>query len=244
MENRSAGWGRALGFCVAGLAFAGPQGARAETPGFDLSSLPGSRVAVPGADARVRSAGPSVSSLPGPRFGLAPRAAIPAAALNAGLLTHRVEIERPPVSGESGQGEREEGRHVPTPTVKDPAAARPAANKADANTLHITYTAQSRDDRLRRTNRRLEFAFQAINALDAAMTIGCVTRSNCREMNPVYGSNPDVGRVIVVKAATSVLHHVIYRLVDRKDPGAANVFQYVSVGIAGGAVLWNLAVVL
>lgn len=85
-----------------------------------------------------------------------------------------------------------------------------------------------------------EIAFQALNAIDAVQTCHTVGSGRAVEANPLLGRNPSCGKVIGFKVASGVLHYVIADHLRDRDPGAAKVFQIVSLVLQGGVVAANM----
>lgn len=112
-------------------------------------------------------------------------------------------------------------------------ASRTSAHLADA----------APPDARTRTERqvmRMELAYQALNVIDAAQTIYCVSHDKCVEMNPLIGSNPSTGRIIAQKAVTGGLHYLVTRALLARNPGAARIFEFVSLSFQSGIVAWNI----
>lgn len=89
-----------------------------------------------------------------------------------------------------------------------------------------------------------EIVYQVLGAADAATTCHAVNSGQAIEGNPlvsaVIGKRPSCGGVIAFKAATGVLHWLIAREINKRDPNGAKVFQVVSIGVQGGVVVANL----
>lgn len=88
--------------------------------------------------------------------------------------------------------------------------------------------------------KRLEIVFQTLNAVDAIQTIDCLNRNVCTEMNPILGKNPSTEKIIGLKVAGGVFHYLITKEIYKRDPNAARIFQYVSIGLQGSVVAANL----
>jgi len=115
-----------------------------------------------------------------------------------------------------------------------------AAKPTDATTTLEYSVRDPRIERMRHRNRSLEIAYQVLNVADAALTINCVSSRNCHELNPLMGSKPSVIRVVGAKAAFGLLHYLAYKNLNRTNPQPLQVFEYVSVGVMGGVVVWNM----
>jgi hypothetical protein len=87
--------------------------------------------------------------------------------------------------------------------------------------------------------RHLEIAFQALNAADFAVTAHCLRRDICHELNPLLGRHPSTGKLLAVKIGTGAVHYLVARRLARTDPGAARVFEIVSIVVQGGVVAAN-----
>lgn len=84
-----------------------------------------------------------------------------------------------------------------------------------------------------------EVAYQVLNVADAVQTCA-LTAKGYRELNPLIGSNPSCGKVIGVKVGFGVLHYVISRALEDRNPDAAKVFQIATIVVQGGVVAANL----
>lgn len=88
--------------------------------------------------------------------------------------------------------------------------------------------------------KKMEIVFQSLNAIDAIQTIDCLNREICYEVNPLIGKYPSTEKVVVFKAASGIIHYIITKELYKRNPKAARVFQYVSIGIQGGVVAANM----
>ncbi len=76
----------------------------------------------------------------------------------------------------------------------------------------------------------------AAHTADAATTIDGLGGS-CVELNPLLGSNPSAGSVIVMKALVLGLQYAIYNSPDMGEN--THVYGYIAAAITGGAAIWN-----
>lgn len=90
---------------------------------------------------------------------------------------------------------------------------------------------------------RREYAYHALNLVDAAQTCYVVGTGRGFEANPLYGRTPSCAKIVGIKIATSTLHHIIADELYKRDPDAAKLFQKISIGIQSGVVAWNFTVV-
>lgn len=97
-------------------------------------------------------------------------------------------------------------------------------------------------DRDKRKSRNLELAFHALNAVDAVETLVFLKRG-VREANPIYGPNPSALKLLTGKALGSIAYHFAINGLMRTDPKLARGAQYVTLGLMGGVVAWNLQAV-
>lgn len=98
-------------------------------------------------------------------------------------------------------------------------------------------------ERIHRENRRIvqrELVYQAFNVIDAVQTIGCVQRTDCREMNPILGERPSVRRIVGFKLATGAGHYLVTHLLRQHAPRSVGSWQVSTMVVQGGAVAWNL----
>ena len=87
-----------------------------------------------------------------------------------------------------------------------------------------------------------EYAFQALNAADAAETYSCLHRGTCVELNPLFGRHPSDAALLGGKAALGVSHFLVAHLL-RNSPKAERAFETVSIVVQGGVVAANLRLV-
>jgi len=89
--------------------------------------------------------------------------------------------------------------------------------------------------------KQLAISFQILNAMDAALTVSCLKRSDCQEENPIYGKHPKPVVVVGAKAAVGALHYWIMRSVAPESPGMARFFGWFTVAVQGGVVGLNMS---
>lgn len=88
--------------------------------------------------------------------------------------------------------------------------------------------------------RTYEFAYQALNIVDAVQTVAALRSNKAREMNPILGSNPSTITVIGYKAAWGGAHYLLTRWIMREKPELARIFQFASIAVQGSTVAWNM----
>lgn len=89
----------------------------------------------------------------------------------------------------------------------------------------------------------IQLGFLAVNAADTALTIYCVEKGLCREMNPLYGSHPSPLRIVGVKAATVATQYILVRELAKTDPGIARVVAIATLAGVTGVVGYNATVI-
>lgn len=95
-----------------------------------------------------------------------------------------------------------------------------------------------------RAVKRREIAFQALNAIDLAQTIHCIhIAERCHEANPLWGEHPSVEKLVAIKLGSAALHYFVTDHLARRDPEAAAIFQWATIGIQGGVVTYNFSVI-
>ena len=87
---------------------------------------------------------------------------------------------------------------------------------------------------------RLEIIFQALNALDWGTTAHCMSRESCVEGNPIWGENPDLGKMALIKIGVGALHAAYSYFLYENAPRVLKPFQYSSIVVYSGVVAWNL----
>lgn len=91
------------------------------------------------------------------------------------------------------------------------------------------------------TNR--EIAYQVLNLADAVETSACLRHAECEEANPILGKHPSDAKLWGVKIGGGILHYIVAKHLNDRDPHAAKVFQIVSLVVQGGVVGANLRMV-
>ena len=76
----------------------------------------------------------------------------------------------------------------------------------------------------------------AAHAADAATTAQGL-RGGCVELNPLLGSNPDIGAIIAVKALSLGILYAVYN--SRGWGDNTHVYGYIASALVGGAAVWN-----
>jgi hypothetical protein len=98
--------------------------------------------------------------------------------------------------------------------------------------------------RMPRDIKRLQIAFQVLNAADAATTLVCLKQDDCQENNPLYGKHPKPIVVIGAKTLVGAVHYYAMRSLSQDYPGLARALGWVTVSIQGGVVGLNLSQLL
>jgi hypothetical protein len=88
-----------------------------------------------------------------------------------------------------------------------------------------------------------QVAFHTLNAIDVIQTCHVLQSGKGYELNPIFGRNPDCGTLVAAKIGGSILHQIIASELRKRDEEAAKLFQIVTIGVQGGAVVWNFTVV-
>lgn len=84
-----------------------------------------------------------------------------------------------------------------------------------------------------------EIAYLALSAIDAAQTISCLDRGECKEGNPLFGKNPSSTKLILAKVGGGLAHFAVFKYVNDRDPKAALRLAQISFGIQGSVVMLN-----
>ena len=138
--------------------------------------------------------------------------------------------------------------HTNLPQLNSP---QPAAmpSEPDAGTQASSEPKQDQDSKQRivvkgrKTHweraKPFEVSYQALNIIDAAGTIICLSRNTCIEKNPLLGKRPSVGKILAVKTATGVAHFYVAKWLGEKHPDAVLPFEYLTIAIQGGVVAMN-----
>lgn len=105
---------------------------------------------------------------------------------------------------------------------------------------------ENRLNKLRGRVKRLEITYQALNAVDAIQTIICIQGKNCQEGNPILGKRPGVSKILAFKAAAGLIHYTAYRigLNDKQNLKSTLLMEWITVGVQGFVVGWNLHVMM
>ena len=88
-----------------------------------------------------------------------------------------------------------------------------------------------------------QVAYHTLNAVDAIQTCHILQSGKGYELNPIFGKTPDCGTLVVAKIGGSILHQIISTELRKRDEKAAKLFQIISIGFQGSAVVWNFSVV-
>lgn len=95
--------------------------------------------------------------------------------------------------------------------------------------------------RMPRDIKRLQIAFQVLNAADAVTTLACLKQDDCKENNPIYGKHPKPIVVIGAKTLVGAAHYYAMRSLAEDYPGLARALGWVTVSVQGGVVGLNLS---
>ena len=74
---------------------------------------------------------------------------------------------------------------------------------------------------MRRARRTIN-AVHALNIADGLLTMRCMKRVGCAEMNPIYGRHPSIGKIAALKAFSVGLTEFLFRRSARANPWRAN----------------------
>lgn len=88
---------------------------------------------------------------------------------------------------------------------------------------------------------RLEVAYHVFNAADAVLTVTCLQREGCTELNPLYGDDPDPIVVVGTKVAWSVGYHFLLAEIEKRDGDLAEIMAWATTIIQGGVVGYNIS---
>ena len=88
--------------------------------------------------------------------------------------------------------------------------------------------------------KKLEITYQILSAVDTAETLYFLHHGTAKELNPLLGSNPSPGKVIVFKTITGVLHYAVTCNIYEYNPEYAKYFEYTSIAVQGTVVTLNL----
>lgn len=151
----------------------------------------------------------------------------------SGIPTENSGFILEPVAGGSAlvSSDAQAGAFGPPDTGRP---APPGLPQAASEALDPELDAERIKRRKVKTIERLEIAYQLLGVLDAAQTISCVNKPNCRELNPLLGSRPSVARIVGFKLAAGLLHYVAMRREIRRDRlDSALTFEIVSISVQG-----------
>jgi hypothetical protein len=143
---------------------------------------------------------------------------------------------------------------VATPAQADVLAVMPVSYRIDempASTAQVYRIDSEDDDRIvvmgrskhelqRRELTKWEVAYQTLNVIDAVQTIVCTQSGKCREANPLLGSRPSIGKVILFKAGIGLLNFVVLEHTFKSNPEKAIKGAKVSTIIQAGMVTVNM----
>jgi hypothetical protein len=87
---------------------------------------------------------------------------------------------------------------------------------------------------------RYEIAYLALSAADLVITVRCLERNECEEMNPVWGKHPSTQKLVIGKIAGGVIHFAAIRYIADRNPKLALRLAQISVAVQGGVVGFNL----
>lgn len=88
---------------------------------------------------------------------------------------------------------------------------------------------------------KLEYSYQALNAIDALETCTFLSEGTAHEANPLYGKHPSCGKVVAIKAASGALHYFLTSRMRRAgDADNLKWFEMFSIGVQGAVDGWNL----
>jgi hypothetical protein len=86
-----------------------------------------------------------------------------------------------------------------------------------------------------------EWVFQGLNIADAVTTIDALNHG-CIERNPMLGHHPSHGAVIGQTVAVGILHAAGTSFLQDHAPRAVPLWEILTIGVKGGAVVSNLTV--
>jgi hypothetical protein len=86
-----------------------------------------------------------------------------------------------------------------------------------------------------------EAAFLVLSAADLAITVRCLERNECEEMNPVFGKHPKTSTLVLGKLVGGAIHFTAIDYISRRDPKLALRLAQISVVVQGGVVGFNLS---
>jgi hypothetical protein len=86
-----------------------------------------------------------------------------------------------------------------------------------------------------------EAAFLVLSAADLAITVRCLERNECEELNPIFGKHPKTSTLVGAKVGAGIVHYLAIDFIARRDPKLALRLAQVSVVVQGGVVGFNLS---
>ena len=92
--------------------------------------------------------------------------------------------------------------------------------------------------------RDAEIAFQVLHVTDAALTWHCLDNHQCHENNPFLGRHPSREAIAGFTLGTGILHVMLTRILMREEPAMVRPWQYITLGLKGATVAWNVHVCL
>lgn len=84
-----------------------------------------------------------------------------------------------------------------------------------------------------------EMAYLALSAIDAVQTIECLEREACDEANPLFGKDPSIAKILLLKGGLGLGHFLIFTELNKRNPKSALRAAQVSAGIQGAFVVLN-----
>jgi hypothetical protein len=156
------------------------------------------------------------------------------------------EITAPPLGAETYLAPSSAGAAAILPAAMETSQAGPQPvgipSEIGAGTAAPALASLREDQRFRMPRDILAtaIAFQVFNAIDAGLTIACIERPTCREVNPIYGRRPKAEMVIATKVAMGALHYFAIRQIARDDVKLARAASWVTLALMGGVVGFNL----
>jgi hypothetical protein len=94
----------------------------------------------------------------------------------------------------------------------------------------------------RRAAMKWEMIFLALSAADAAVTIDCLHRDVCEEVNPLFGKHPSTRTIVLGKIVGGAIHFAAFTYLNDRNPRVALRAAQVSVVAQGSVVAFNLRV--
>jgi hypothetical protein len=122
-----------------------------------------------------------------------------------------------------------------------PAFAVGAALATPAQAADRDYRIQETKGVTRSDVMKWEAAFLVLSAADLAITVRCLERNECTEMNPVFGKHPKTSTLVLGKIVGGAIHYAAIDYIARRDPKLALRLAQISVVVQGGVVGFNLS---